>query len=71
MGTSWISRKEEILAKGGLTKKRGGMTTFTNYGLLMIIIIVKISNSEFFLEKIEEEGGLCDNVLFQINEVKH
>ena len=37
----------------------------------MIIIIVKISGFQFPLEKIKEEGGLCDDVLFQINEVKH
>ena len=33
MGTSWISRKEGILERGGgVDLEKGGMTNLTNYG---------------------------------------
>ena len=31
MGTSWISRKGEILEKEGVDLEKGGMTPLTNY----------------------------------------
>ena len=39
--------------------------------LLMMTIIIKISGSLFPLEEVKEEEGLCDDVLLNINEVKH
>ena len=37
VGTSWVSRKEGNLKKGGIDLEKGGMTPLTNYGFLLFL----------------------------------